>query len=199
MIKNGGFPLNVYKILFESCVCTNNGYGSEIFGFKEYGCIEKIHSRAIRAFLGVSKTSPIPGLRSELNWLEPRSRTQVKMIRMLHRLCNLPDSRLKKRIFLWDLQLSESSNFSTWSKETREILSRNNLTEVFTKNIFDVKTVTDELKANLLVKDQQKLANQCKNLPKLRTFNQISDFHLKIATSPSLSLLFKERLWQNLG
>ena len=114
---------------------------------------------------------------------------------MLHRLCNFPDSRLTKRIFLWDLQLSETSNFSTWSQETKEILNRNKLTEIFTNNIFDVKTVTEELKANLLLRDTQKLTNQCKNLPKLRTFNKISDFSLeKCYLSKPLSFVQRKAL-----
>ena len=119
-------------------MCSITDYGSEIFGFKEFDSIEKIHSRALRAFLGVGRTATIAGLRSEFGWLEPRSRRQINMVRMLHRLCNMEDSRLTKRILLWDLKLSESSNFSTWSKEVKEVLSRNNMNEVFPNNIFSV-------------------------------------------------------------
>ena len=42
MIKNGGFPLKVYKILYESCVCSISDYGSEILGFHQYDSIEKL-------------------------------------------------------------------------------------------------------------------------------------------------------------
>ena len=72
------FPLKVYKILYESCVCSVSDYGAEIFGFQKYKSIEQIHSRAARAFLGVSKVTPIPGLREELNWLDPRSRSRIE-------------------------------------------------------------------------------------------------------------------------
>ena len=58
MIKNGGFPLKVYKILYESCVCSISDYGSEILGFHQYESIEKLHSRAIRAFLWAPRTAP---------------------------------------------------------------------------------------------------------------------------------------------
>ena len=53
MIKNGGFPLNVYKILYESCVCSITDYGAEVLGFHEYNSREKIHNRAVRSFLGL--------------------------------------------------------------------------------------------------------------------------------------------------
>ena len=42
MIKNGGFPLNVFKVLFESCVCSVTDYGSEVWGYKEHDSVNKI-------------------------------------------------------------------------------------------------------------------------------------------------------------
>ena len=183
MIKNGGFPLNVYKILYESCVCSITDYGSEVLGFHEYSATEKIHTRAIRAFLGLSKNTPIPGMRAEMGWLEPRSRTQAKMIRMLHRLVCMPPNRLTKKIFLWDFNITVNSRLSTWGKETREILNRNNMNQIFQTSIFDLKSIIENLKTSLLIKDQQKIKNQC-SMPKLRTYNLIADF-----SSPKVYLL----------
>ena len=73
MIKNGGFPLNVYKILFDSCVCSVTDYGSEVWGYKEYESIRKIQLKASRAYLGVPKQAAIPAILSEMNWIEPRA------------------------------------------------------------------------------------------------------------------------------
>ena len=86
MIKNGGFPLNVYKILFDSSVCSITDYGSEVWGFKDYEPTKKVQLKACRAYLGVPKNTPIPGLLSEINWNKPRLRTQIQMIRYFHRL-----------------------------------------------------------------------------------------------------------------
>ena len=176
MIKNGGFPLKVYKTLYESCVCSVSDYGSEVHGFHQYESLEKLHSRAIRAFLGVPKSAPGAGLRSEINWLEPRSRTQLRMIRMYHRLLTMPNHLLTKKVFLWDLNLGENSNFSTWTKDVKGVLSRNDLMHLFSSNIFDVKSAIAEIRLSLFKKDQAELENQCKRLPKLMTFNKISEF-----------------------
>ena len=177
MIKNGGFPINVYNLLYESCVCSISDYGGEIFGFHQYSSLDKIHSRAARAFLGVSKSTPKQGLRAEMNWLEPRSRTQLKMLRMYHRLVTMPDQLLTKQIFLWDQKFSANNcNFSTWSKEIKEILMRNNLANIFSTNIFDIKSSVESLKKSLLDKDQQKFKSDCKPMPKLRTYNSVADF-----------------------
>ena len=88
MIKNGRFPLNVYEKLYEASICSVSDYGGEIWGFKEYEDSRKIHLRAIRAFLGIPKRAPIPGVLAEMNWLDPRSRTQIRMIRHFKRLLN---------------------------------------------------------------------------------------------------------------
>ena len=36
MIKNGGFPFNVFCTLYEACICSILEYGGEIIGFNEY-------------------------------------------------------------------------------------------------------------------------------------------------------------------
>ena len=102
---------------------------------------------------------------------------------MFHRLVCMEPSRLTKKIFLWDCKLTEDSNISTWGGEVKDILSRNNLQQVFRDNIFDIKTTTANLKDSLQVKDLQKLKHQCL-MPKLRTYNLIADF-----TSPKVYLL----------
>ena len=199
MIKNGGFPFNVYTVLYESCVCSITDYGSEVLGFSEYQATERVHNKAARAYLGVTRSTPIPGIRVEMGWLEPRSRTQARMIRMLHRLVCMHPARLTKKIFLWDQKLTETSGISTWGREVKDILTRNNLQGVFNENIFDVKATIEMLKSSLLKKDQLKLKNDCA-MPKLRTFNQIVDFSstkaylMKPLSFPQRKAMAKTRL-----
>ena len=152
-------------------------YGSEVFGFHEFQSLEKTHSRAIRAFIGVPRSTPVPGMRAEMNWLEPRSRTQLRMVRMFHRISNLPESRLTKKILRWDFKISREVNFATWSKEIENILSRNSLRELFVSNIFDLTTTIKSLQSSLLKKDLEKFHGQCQIMPKLRTYNRVAIFN----------------------
>ena len=91
-------------------VCSITDCGSEVIGFHEFFSIEKIHDRAIRAFLGLGKSTPIPGMR-----------TQTKVMSMFHRLVCMSPNSLTKKIFLWDFNLSETARFSTWSNEAKQI------------------------------------------------------------------------------
>ena len=176
MIKNGGFPLNVYKNLFESCVCSVTDYGGEIWGYKEYESIKQVQLKGARAFLGVPKQTPIPGILADLNWLEPRSRTQLKMVRHFHRMVNLEDNRLTKKIFLWDKQLNDEGRVNTWASEVKDILTRNNIPNLYNQDIFCVKNAISDLRKSLLEKDQRNWQSLCQNLPKLRTFIKFKNF-----------------------
>ena len=90
MIKNQGFPFNVYSILYNACVCSISGYGSEVFGFEEFDSSNKIHFRAARAYLGMPKNVASFGLISELDWLMPQYQTWIKMIHYFSRLVKTP-------------------------------------------------------------------------------------------------------------
>ena len=63
----------MFKILFEACVCSISDFGGEVWGAHEYPSTKKLHCRAIRSYLGVTKSTPIAGLLNEMNWLDPRS------------------------------------------------------------------------------------------------------------------------------
>ena len=175
MIKNSGFPLNVYSKLYDTCVCSVSDYGAEVLGYHEYVALERLHLRAIRAFLGLPRNTPAVGLKLELDWMEPRSRTQIKMIRLYHRLTVMPDTRLTKKVFLWDLSLaSQAGGIPTWSGEVKDILHRNNMIGTFSLNPFNLKLVITELEDSLKQKDISKLQAQITKTPKLRTYIHIS-------------------------
>ena len=111
-----------------------------------------------------------------MNWMEPRSRTQIRMIRHFKRLNKLENSRLTKKIYLWDRQLNESGTVKTWSFEIKEILQRNNLTYVYNSPYFCIKNIVADLQKSLLEKDQVKWEADSRRLPKLRTFILFKDF-----------------------
>lgn len=103
MIKNGGFPYNVFCILYQACVCSIADYGGEVFGFEKYDSAQKIHLRAARSFLGVNKTTTIVGIISEFNLLLPQYRSQLKMIRQYHRVLKLSDKNMARNFLFLNL------------------------------------------------------------------------------------------------
>ena len=177
MIKNQGFPFNVYSILYKACVTSISEYGSEVFGFEQFDCTFKLHLRAARAFLGLPKNVTSFGLVSELDWLLPQSQMKLRMIRHFGRLLKTDNTRLMKKIYLWDKYLNETEQITTWSSEIKSILYENNLNQVYdSQQIFQVKIIVKQLEESLFKKQQIIVENVCRTKPKLRTFVTFKDF-----------------------
>ena len=97
------------------------------------------------------------------------------MVRMYHRLVKMPEHIITKRIFLWDVNLTEvRTDLSTWSKDVKDILARNSLLGTFSLNPFNLSSILSNLRESLAVKDQEKILNNGKNLSKLRTYNLLT-------------------------
>ena len=183
-IKNGGLPYNIYSMLFESCCTSVSDYGSEIWGFETRDGVNKIHLRAARSYLGLPKNATSVGVLSEINWLEPVFRTQIRMVRQFLRVTNMQSSRLASKILSWDKMVSEQFGFQTWYKEVKTIFETHNLLAFFGHGV-NTPYIVEKLKQSMTVKQNVDLRIKCQNKPKLRTFNTFKDF----GTTPPYLLL----------
>ena len=177
MIKNGGFPFNVYTVLYDACVTSISDYASEITGFTQYQPTLDLHTRAIRAFLGLPKNSCNVGVLSEVDWLLPEYRTQCKMIRQYSRILNMDNSRLTKRVYLWDKSLNDENIISSWCSEVKSVLSSCELTSVYeTGRAFPLACTLEKMKQKFRIDQAQYLKAECEQMPKLRTFMTFKQF-----------------------
>ena len=97
MIKNSGFPYNVYTNLVESCVNSITDYGGSVIGYHQHEGHLKIQLRAARAFLGTPKNAVKMAILSEIDWLLPKNINRIRMIRHLHRMLRMTNDRLTKK------------------------------------------------------------------------------------------------------
>ena len=185
-IKNGGLPYKIFSMLYECAVCAVADYGSEIWGYEAKDSSNKIQLRAARCFLGVPKHATSAGVLAEISWLEPVYRTQIRMIRQYFRILKMSDSRLTKRIYLWDKSFFQLRNTQSWSSEVRDILLTHNLGHVFEPTVhFCQDNIIDQLKRSMNIKQNVDLKRQCLEKPKLRNYVHIKDFNLP---SPYLTI-----------
>ena len=177
MIKNGGFPFSVYSLLYDVCVTSISDYSAEIFGYTQYEPTLKLHLRAIRAFLGLPKNVTSCAALSEVDWLLPKFRGQIRMVRQYHRILKMESNRLTKKVLLWDRTFSESNLITTWSSEIKEIFHSSDLNFTYDCNqIFPLKHTIEQLKEKFIKKQQLELSEECQTKPKLRTFITFKDF-----------------------
>ena len=177
MIKNGGFPFNVFCTLYDACVCSILEYGGEVFGYNLYDSALQIYLRAGRSFLGVPKNASIHGIISEINQLLPQARSQIRMVRQYHRLLNTTTANICKKVFLWDKKINEENIVNTWYSEVKNIFLENDQGQVFQSGLtFSLKNTVEDLKSNMLKKQQTELQRECSQKPKLRTFVLFKSF-----------------------
>ena len=117
------------------------------------------------------KSAPNVGVLSEIGWLMPHFRTRLTMVRLYHKLINMDNERLTKKVFIWDKALNDQNLVSTWNSEMKDIFSDCNLDLLFTLGVsFDVKFTVQYMREKFIDIQARSLSEKCGHYPKLRTF-----------------------------
>ena len=171
MIKNSGFPFNIFTNLVDSCVNSITDYSGAVIGFNHYEGPLKIYLRAARAFLGTPKNSIKNAIISEIGWLMPKYRGRIRMIQQLHRMLNMTNDKLTKKVLLWDKKLNNSGTVYTWYSEVKQICNDCNFQHIYeTGEIFPLKPTILSMTETLKLKQFNEIKTECLIMPKLRTF-----------------------------
>ena len=70
----GGMPFDVFSKLYDSLVWPVIAYGAVIWGDRAFACIDTVHNRAMRFYLGVGRYTPSAAIAGDIGW----ERTFVK-------------------------------------------------------------------------------------------------------------------------
>ena len=160
-LKNATF--NSFTKLFNAGITSILDYSSEVWGFTKAEQCDRLQSRAQRFYLGVHKFCPIASLNGDMGWFPSRYRRFLNMARFWNRLIKLKDTRLVKRIFIWDMDQGHSN----WSSEIENVFDIGNMNDIYDTKSF---CILKQLEINLLAEYQAKWSNQCTSMPKLRTY-----------------------------
>ena len=113
------------------------------------------------------------GVMSEVDWLLPEYRTKIRMIRQYHRMLKMDESRLTKKVYLWDRSINNRNVVSSWTNEVKNTFYSCGLHLIFDDEIiFPLKLILDNIKAKFKIDQADYLKNECLQQSKLRTFNK---------------------------
>ena len=199
MIKNSGFPYNVYTNLVDSCVNSISDYGGSVIGYNQHEGPLKIHLRAARAFLGAPKNAVKMAILSEIDWLLPKNRNRIRMIRHLHRMLRMTNDRLTKKVLMWDKMLNNTGVVSSWYSEVKQVLNDCNFQYIYeTDSIFPLKQTIHAITNTLKTKQINEIKAECLTVPKLRTYILFKDFETQASFLSKPLNFFQRRAIVNL-
>ena len=95
----GGMPFKAFTAAYDSMVRPILEYGTEIWGHKDYKCINNVYLRASRAFPGVGRYSPNNAVIGDIGWTPPVVRQKSAMIKWWCKLVRMRPNRLTRHIF----------------------------------------------------------------------------------------------------
>ena len=70
--------------------------------------------------MGVHRFAPKLAINSDVGWLPAKERRWSNMLRFWNRLINMDNSRLCKKVFLWDYNIFTNN----WSAEIKDIMNK---------------------------------------------------------------------------
>ncbi|CAG2232913.1 unnamed protein product [Mytilus edulis] len=169
----GNMDYDIFTKIYENTVIPVLDYASGVWGAKQYDNIERLHYRAIRTFLGVGKTTPIPAILADMGWHPVFIHNQCNVVRLWCRLMNMPGHRICRKVFVWDRDMSRRYR-NTWFNSAKTLLDRCNLSHL-TENDSAISTrfILDSVKSKLVADFKDKWFNEINNMPKLRTYKHL--------------------------
>ena len=200
----GGFPHEPYRRMYDTLVAPVMDYAAEVWGAKNYDQCNTVQHRAMRTFLGVSRCTPVAAMYGDMQWYTPYVRHQVSMIRYWLRLTRIPESRLTKRIFLWDHD-NALSGTRNWNDDILNIFTKCNMQQHFPRSQWPglaPDPIIRGVKRLLTGNECETRARAASEMSRLRLYNEIhqhrpqepSMYLDKLLTRPQRSALAKFRM-----
>ena len=123
---------------------------------------QMVQNRAIRYFLGVHKFAPVLAITGDMGWEPCEIRWRGSMVALWNRLIRMPENRVAKKIFNWDVSVK-----GAWASAVEDTLVRTGLHDSFINNSI---VNTSIIKDTLYSLHQNKWSQDILYKPKLRTF-----------------------------
>ncbi len=95
----------MFSKLYHSGVVPVMDYCAGVWGYRKHSSCSNIQNRALRYCLGVHQKALILALEEALRWITSDVRRQTEMLWLSNRLIHMGDSRLTKKVFLYDYNL----------------------------------------------------------------------------------------------
>ncbi len=158
-----GLGYKTYTKMYETGVVPILDYCSGVWGFNRSSKADGIQNRAIRWFLGVHKFAANLAVNGDMGWIMSETRQNTAMLRLWNRFVKMDNTRLAKKVFLWDRKYKNNN----WNSNIMKILQATNMTTNY-NNIMTVNLAS--CRQTLHEKKMTEWRNEINLVPKLRNY-----------------------------
>ena len=137
----GGMSYKCFTKLYESMVIPIVRYGAAIWGHKEFSCINAVHNRMCRYFLGVKKFTPNAAVQGDMGVRVPWQHQCDEIARQWCRVRNMTEHRCNKKVFIWANMYRKN-----WVTKTKELLHQLNLQDYMEADHIDKESILEATK-----------------------------------------------------
>ncbi|MEW8546023.1 MAG: reverse transcriptase family protein [Candidatus Thiodiazotropha sp.] len=186
----GGFDFGTFSKLYDSMVWSVINYGAAIWGNRPFSCINNIHLRAQRYYMGVGKYTPNAAVQGDMGWEPAVVRQWSSVLNQWIRSKSMNSNRLNYRIFEWCEQHA-SQRCKNWNFRVNTMLRESGVLLITNYRLIKNRVkefVFDKFKSDWLHDINRENARYGNGRNKLRTYRQYkqefqSETYLKCSMS----------------
>ena len=172
-----GMGFDTYSKCYETSVCPVIDYGGEVLGYLKSQKLDTVQNKAMRVFLGVHRFAANAAVSGDMGWYPGIIRRKIRMLRYWNRLTTLPDDRITRTVFVYDIEKG-----GKWSQSIKRILREIDQVQLFENKVqIDLKEAKELLMENFKLSWEKLVTKK----PKLRTYKQ---FKTKCETDKYVTL-----------
>ena len=170
----GGLPYTVFTKLYESLIEPILFYCSGIWGHKEYRVVNNVQTRAMRLFLGVTKTTSNIGKQGDMGWKSCLAKQHIEVLRLHCKLKGAHQERILYKVHRWSSRRGRS-----WEANTQKLVRRYGLSDILRNVTNASKLVMTSIKTSVFQFHEQKWFTEmwndrrCANGNKLRLYRKL--------------------------
>lgn len=172
LFRLGDVQRNVFFKIFDAQVMPILMYGAEIWGFQQFGVLEKVHLFACKRFLRVGQQTPNKMIYGDLGRYPLYITSAIRVVKYWLKLIALPHERLPWKAYRMLIVLSDNGKI-TWVSRLKDLLCENGLAEAWQQqSVGNVSTFLTTLRLRLIDRFQQEWSDAVQSKERFEFYAQ---------------------------
>jgi len=155
LFRLGDVPRHVFFKIFDAQIMPVLLYGAEVWGYQQFGDLEKVHLFACKRLLRVGSQTPNKMIYGDLGRYPVFITSAIRFVKYWLRLISMPEERLPRKAYLMSRSMIDTGK-KTWAFHLKSLLCEHGLGEAWQQQgVGSVGSFLTTLRQRLLDRFQQ--------------------------------------------